>query len=60
MPGVFGGLVAMILVAFPLWQLAGIGLTVGFSVTMGIVVGFVVSRLGRKETLYEDKDEFVL
>lgn len=60
MPGVFGGLVAVVLVAFPLWQLAGIGLTVVFAVVMGVVVGFVVSRLGRKETPYEDKDEFVL
>jgi ammonium transporter Rh len=60
MPGLFGGLVAMALVAFPLWQLAGIGLTVVFAVTTGVVVGFVVSRLGRKETPYEDKDEFVL
>ena len=60
MPGVFGGLVAMALVAFPLWQLAGIGLTVVFAVVMGVVVGFVVSRLGRKETPYEDKDDFVL
>ncbi len=60
MPGLFGGLVAMALVAFPLWQLAGIGLTVVFAVTAGVVVGFVVSRLGGKETPYEDKDEFVL
>jgi ammonium transporter Rh len=50
-PGVFGGLVAMALVAFPLWQLTGI-------VTMGVIVGFIVSRLGRKQTPYEDKDEF--
>ena len=58
MPGVFGGLVAMALVAFPLWQLAGIILTVILAVTMGVTVGFIVSRLGRKQTPYEDKDEF--
>ena len=60
MPGVFGGLVAMALVAFPLWQLAGIVLTVILAVTMGVAVGFIVSRLGRKQTPYEDKDEFHL
>ena len=59
MPGVFGGLVAMTLVAFPLWQLTGIVMTVVLAVTMGVVVGFIVSRLGRKQTPYEDKDEFL-
>jgi ammonium transporter Rh len=60
LPGVFGGLVAMGLVAFPLWQLAGITLTVVLAVTTGLAVGFVVSKLGTKETPYEDKEEFVL
>jgi ammonium transporter Rh len=59
MPGVFGGLVAMALVASPLWQLTGIIVTVAFAVTMGFIVGFIVSRLGRKQTPYEDKDEFL-
>lgn len=58
MPGVFGGLVAAALVAAPLWQLTGIVLTVILAVTMGVTVGFIVSRLGRKQTPYEDKDEF--
>ncbi|MCJ7631842.1 ammonium transporter [Candidatus Bathyarchaeota archaeon] len=58
MPGVFGGLVAMILVPFPMWQLTGIVLTVILAVTMGVIVGFIVSRLGEKETPYVDKDEF--
>ena len=58
MPGVFGGLVAMVFVAVPLWQLTGVVLTVVFAVVMGIIVGFIVSRLGRKESPYEDKDEF--
>ena len=59
MPGVFGGLVAMALVVSPLWQLTGIVVTVVSAVTMGFVVGFIVSRLGRKQTPYEDKDEFL-
>jgi ammonium transporter Rh len=58
MPGVFGGLVAMVFVAVPLWQLAGVVSTVVFAVVMGIIVGFIVSRLGRKESPYEDKEEF--
>ena len=60
MPGVFGGLVAMALTAYPLWQLTGIVVTVALAVTMGVVVGFIVSRLGRKQTPYEDKDEFLI
>jgi len=60
MPGVFGGLVAMTLVALPLWQLTGIVLTVIFALTMGVIVGFIVSKLGRKETPYDDKEEFIL
>ena len=59
MPGVFGGLVAMALVASPLWQLTGIIVSVASAVMMGIIVGFIVSRLGRKQTPYEDKDEFL-
>jgi ammonium transporter Rh len=58
MPGVFGGLVAMAFVAFPLWQLTGIAITVILAITLGVVVGFVVSRLGRKQNPYDDDDEF--
>lgn len=60
LPGILGGLVALVFVAAPLWQLAGIGLTVILAVTTGVVVGFVVSRLGTKETSYDDKEEFAL
>jgi len=57
-PGVFGGLVAMVFVAFPLWQLTGIAITVILAVTTGVVVGFVVSKIGRKQQPYDDGDEF--
>jgi ammonium transporter Rh len=60
MPGVFGGLIAMALVAAPLWQLTGVAMTVLIAVTMGLIVGFFVSKAGKKETPYDDKDEFVL
>lgn len=59
MPGVFGGLVAMTLAAFPLWQLTGIVLTVVFALTTGFVVGFIVSKLGKKLLPYEDNEEFI-
>ena len=59
MPGVFGGIVAAVLVAAPLWQLTGIVVTVILALTMGVTVGFIVSRFGRKRTPYEDKDEFL-
>jgi ammonium transporter Rh len=58
MTGVFGGLIALGLVASPLWQLTGVLITVIFAIVMGIIVGFVTSRLGRKETPYDDKEEF--
>jgi ammonium transporter Rh len=58
MPGLFGGLIALIVVASPLWQLSGVLLTVVFAVTMGIVVGFIVSKLAKKQSPYDDKDEF--
>ncbi len=60
MPGVFGGLVAMVFVAAPLWQLTGIALTVVLAVATGLAAGFVVSKMGSKMTVYEDKDEFIL
>lgn len=58
MPGIFGGLVALGLVQFPLWQLTGTILSVIFAIIMGIFVGFIASQLGRKETPYDDKEEF--
>jgi hypothetical protein len=60
MPGVFGGLIALALVESPLWQLIGVITSVILAVTMGIIVGLIASRLGRNETPYEDKDEFIL
>ena len=59
MPGIFGGLIALLLVASPMWQLAGVSISVILSILMGVIVGFIVSKLGRKETPYDDKDEFI-
>jgi ammonia channel protein AmtB len=60
MPGIFDGLIAAAFVALPLWQFTGIGLTVAFAIVMGLAVGFIVSKVGQKETPYDDKDEFIL
>jgi ammonium transporter Rh len=60
MPGVFGGIIALGLVTSPLWQLTGIIMSVIFAIATGIVVGFIASRLGRKDTPYDDKEEFEL
>jgi ammonium transporter Rh len=58
MPGLFGGIAAIGLVTSPLWQLTGVIISVIIAVTAGIIVGFIASKLGRKETLYDDKEEF--
>ena len=60
MPGVFGGLIAAVFVAAPLWQLTGIGITLVLAIGTGLAVGFVVSKMGNKETPHDDKDEFIL
>jgi ammonium transporter Rh len=60
MPGLFGGIVAIGLVASPLWQLTGIIISVIFAVVAGLVVGFIASRLGRKEIPYDDEEEFAI
>jgi ammonium transporter Rh len=58
LPGIFGGITAVLLVSLPIWQFAGIVTTVIIAVTMGLIVGFIASRLGRKLTPYDDMDEF--
>ena len=58
MPGILGGIIALGLVTSPLWQLIGIITSVTFAITMGIVVGFITSKLGRKEIPYDDMEEF--
>ena len=57
MPGIIGGIAALGLVASPLWQLTGIIISVIFALIAGIVVGFIASRLGRKELPYDDLEE---
>jgi len=58
MPGLFGGIITAVLVANPLWQLTGVVVTVVFALITGLIVGFIVSMLGRKEAPYDDREEF--
>jgi ammonium transporter Rh len=60
MPGVFGGIIALGVVAYPSWQLIGVVLSVIFATTMGVTVGFIASRFGRKENPYDDEEEFIV
>ncbi len=60
MPGVLGGIAALGLVASPLWQLTGTGLSVILALGAGLVVGFIASKLGGKEAPYDDLEEFEL
>jgi len=59
MPGLVGGLIAAGLVVAPVWQLSGVLLTIVLALAAGLAVGFIVSTIGgRKETPYDDKEEF--
>jgi ammonium transporter Rh len=59
MPGLFGGLIAAVLVAAPLWQLGGVLVTVVLALAAGLAVGFIVSAVGgKKELPYDDIEEF--
>src|SRR4030065_2039672 len=60
MPGIFGGLIALGLVASPMWQIAGVTISVVLALIMGLIVGFIASRLGRKEITYDDKEAVLL
>jgi ammonium transporter Rh len=60
MPGVLGGIAALGFVASPLWQLTGTVLSLIMALVAGLVVGFIASKLGRKEATYDDVEEFEL
>lgn len=57
MTGVFGGIIAAVVVAAPSWQIAGVVFTVIFAILMGVIVGFITSHLG-KESPTDDEEEF--
>ncbi|MCP4546911.1 MAG: ammonium transporter [bacterium] len=60
-PGLIGGLAALLVVAGidKGAQLTGIGVTIGIAVVTGLITGRVIALLGRRETPYEDSEEFL-
>lgn len=60
MPGLFGGLTAIIVVpGIAASQLAGIAFTVIFALAAGTVSGYVIRLTGSKKMVYMDSDEFI-
>jgi len=60
MPGVLGGLSAIVITHNPGVQIAGILATVVIAFACGKVAGVVVSLMGKKEKPYNDEDEFLV
>jgi ammonium transporter Rh len=60
LPGLFGGLAAIPLMKSPTSQLMGIAISVAVALIAGVVVGKVISLLGRHEEIYNDEAEFLL
>ena len=60
MPGLFGGLVAVIVVpGIARAQLIGIAFTVALALTGGLIAGYIIRTTGSKEKIYEDHEEFI-
>ncbi len=59
-PGIFGGLVAMVVVAGISFQtqLIGIGLTIVISIISGLITGKILHLFGHRKTPYVDAEEF--
>ena len=59
MPGLFGGLVAILVVpGIAKAQIVGIVITVVLALVSGRIGGLVIKALGTKRLVYEDKEEF--
>lgn len=60
MPGLLGGLIAIIVVpSVAKAQLSGIVFTVALALVSGVIAGLIISLTGKKETAYDDCDEFL-
>ena len=59
-PGIFGGLVAMVVVVGINFQaqLMGIGLTIVIAIISGLITGKILHLFGHRETPYVDAEEF--
>ena len=60
MPGILGGLSAILITHQAGVQIAGILVTVVLAFVCGKVAGLVIGLLGKKEIPYSDEDEFLL
>jgi ammonium transporter Rh len=60
MPGILGGLSAIIITQNAGIQIAGILATVVIAFVCGKIAGLAIGLLGKKETPYSDSDEFIL
>jgi ammonium transporter Rh len=60
MPGLLGGLVGIVVVpSVAKAQIAGIIFTVIFALIAGVISGAIIRATGKKESAYEDSDEFL-
>jgi ammonium transporter Rh len=61
MPGLFGGLVAVVVVPgiAAKAQLIGIAVTLGIALVGGLVCGYLIRATGTKTKIYEDREEFI-
>jgi len=61
-PGIFGGLVALIVVTGINYtaQLAGIGLTIVIAIVAGLITGKILHFFGHREKPYVDTEEFIV
>jgi ammonium transporter Rh len=59
-PGIFGGLVALIIVSGINYsaQLTGIGLTIAIAVIAGVISGKILQLFGHRKQPYVDSEEF--
>ena len=60
MPGVFGGLTAVLFVSSKGNQVLGIVITVVIALIAGLITGQILTALGRRTNPYDDIEEFVL
>jgi len=58
MPGVFGGLIAVLFVSSKGDQVLGIVITVALALIAGLITGQILTVLGRRTDAYDDVEEF--
>jgi ammonium transporter Rh len=60
MPGLFGGLVAIVVIpGIAKAQLAGIAFTIALALAGGLIADYIIRATGSKKNIYEDHEEFI-